>query len=64
MPILDGKTMITTMLQDYPQTAIVLKSYRLGCIGCNGVKHETIERGAIAHGLDLNELLRDLNVAL
>lgn len=56
--------MIATMLQDYPQTAVVLKKYRLGCIGCHGVQHETIERGAIAHGLDLNALLHDLNAAL
>lgn len=64
VPILDKKTNIATMLQDHPQTAVVLKKYRLCCVGCHGVKHETIERGAIAHGVDLNALLHDLNAAL
>jgi hybrid cluster-associated redox disulfide protein len=52
------------MLQEYPQTGVVLDKYRLGCIGCHGVQHETIERAAIAHGIDLNAFLRDLNAAL
>jgi len=64
VPILDKKTNVAKMLQEYPQTAEVLKKYRLGCIGCHGIKHETIERGAIAHGIDLNALLHDLNAAL
>lgn len=63
MPVIDGKTNIAAMLQSYPQTAVVLKKYRLGCIGCHGVKHETIARGAVAHGLDLNALLHDLNAS-
>ena len=62
--IIDKKTNIATMLQDYPQTAVVLKKYRLGCIGCHGVQHETVERGAIAHGVDLDALVHDLNAAL
>ena len=64
MPILDKKTNVAKMLQEYPQTAAVLKKYHLGCIGCHGIKHETIERGAIAHGIDLHALLHDLNAAL
>lgn len=64
VPVLDKKTKIVTMLQEYPQTAVVLKKYRLGCIDCHGVQHETIERGAIAHGVDLNAFLHDLNAAL
>ena len=64
MPTFDGKTNIATMLQEYPQTAVVFKKYRLGCIGCHGVQNETIERGAMAHGIDLSALLHDLNAAL
>ena len=64
MLAIDKKTKIATMLQEYPQTAVVLKKYCLGCIGCHGVKHENIESGATAHGVDLNALLHDLNAAL
>lgn len=49
------------ILQMDPQVAKVLGSYNLGCIGCMGAANETLEQGAIAHGLDVNDLLRDLN---
>lgn len=64
MDVIDKQTNIALMIQEYPQTAAVLEKYRLGCIGCHGIKHETVERGAIAHGLDLKILLHDLNAAL
>lgn len=64
MSIIDGQTMIVTMLQEHPRTADVLKKYRLDCIGCHGIKHETVARGATAHGVDLKALLVDLNAAL
>lgn len=64
MLIINKETNIATMLQNYPQTAKVLKKYHLGCIGCHGVKHESVELGATAHGVDLEMLLSDLNAAL
>jgi len=44
-----------------PKVLKVLDRYQLGCIGCMGAKHETIEKGAMAHGLDVEELLEALN---
>ncbi len=49
------------ILQMNPEVATVLGKYNLGCIGCLGAINETLERGAINHGLDVNDLLRDLN---
>ncbi|MBE0597127.1 MAG: DUF1858 domain-containing protein [Desulfuromonadales bacterium] len=49
------------VLQMSPQVAKVLGRYNLGCVGCMGAMHETLEQGAIAHGLDVNDILRDLN---
>jgi hypothetical protein len=33
----------------------------MGCAGCGGARHERLRQGALAHGLDIKELLRDLN---
>ena len=44
-----------------PDVLHVLASFRLGCAGCMGAQHETIERGAQAHGLDVDDLLAELN---
>lgn len=49
------------VLQMSPEVATVLGKYNLGCIGCMGAINETLEQGAIAHGLDVNDILRDLN---
>jgi hybrid cluster-associated redox disulfide protein len=44
-----------------PEVVEVLASFNLGCIGCMGAQHETLAQGAIAHGLDVEELLTALN---
>lgn len=49
------------ILQMSPEVAKVLGKYRLGCVGCMGAMNETLAQGAVAHGLDVNDILRDLN---
>lgn len=49
------------VLQMSPEVAKVLGHYNLGCIGCMGAMNETLEQGAMAHGLDVQDILRDLN---
>lgn len=49
------------VLQMSPEVAKVLGKFNLGCIGCMGAANETLEQGAIAHGLDVNDILKDLN---
>jgi len=44
-----------------PEVLKVLARFQLGCVGCMGAQHETIEKGAMAHGLDVDELLDALN---
>lgn len=44
-----------------PNILKVLANFQLGCVGCMGAQHETIEKGAMAHGLDVDELLDALN---
>lgn len=49
------------VLQMSPEVAKVLGKYNLGCVGCMGAMNETLEQGATAHGLDVNDILNDLN---
>ena len=44
-----------------PEVLKVLAQFQLGCVGCMGAQHETLEQGAMAHGLDVEELLQELN---
>jgi hybrid cluster-associated redox disulfide protein len=44
-----------------PDVLKVLAKFQLGCVGCMGAQHEPLEKGAMAHGLDIEELLQELN---
>ncbi len=52
------------VLRAYPDTVKVLKKYNMQCVGCLGAEAESIEYGAVAHGVDLEVFLRDLNKAV
>ena len=48
----------------YPQTVPIIMEYGFHCIGCSLSTFETLEQGAMTHGLDeveLQHLLADLN---
>ncbi len=52
------------VLEMGPETVRVFIKYNMGCVGCAAAKFESIEQGAKAHGISLDDLLRDLNAAL
>jgi hybrid cluster-associated redox disulfide protein len=49
------------VMRKSPEVVRILGSFNLGCVGCMGAQHETLEQGAMAHGLDVKELLVALN---
>jgi len=48
-------------LKKYPKTAEVFFKQGMSCVGCPMAMQETIEQGALAHGLDPNKLIKELN---
>ena len=52
------------VLRSYPDTVKVFRKYGMNCFGCLGAEAESIEYGALAHGVDMDKLLEDLNKAL
>ncbi|OQC50900.1 MAG: hypothetical protein BWX56_01211 [Euryarchaeota archaeon ADurb.Bin023] len=55
---------IGDIVDQYPETVSVFISHGLGCIGCAIAQFETLEEGAMAHGIDVEALLKDLNKSL
>lgn len=49
------------VMRIHPDVVKVFAKYNLGCIGCMGAQAETLEQGCNAHGLDVNEVVNDLN---
>lgn len=55
---------IQEVVDTYPQTVAVFFKHGLGCLGCAAAHFESIEQGAMAHGLDVDALMADLNKAV
>lgn len=59
-----GDMVLGDAVQKYPDTAEVMFRHGLHCIGCHVSAYETIEQGAMAHGIDVDKLLDDMNKAV
>lgn len=57
-------TGIIEAVQNHPEILQVFAEYGLGCVGCMAARFETLEQGATAHGIDIDELVADLNKAI
>lgn len=55
---------IQEIISKYPYTVEVFFRHGLMCIGCVVAQFESLEEGAIAHGINTNTLLKDLNQAV
>ena len=55
---------IGDVIQKYPDAVEVFFRHGLGCIGCAAARFENISQGAMAHGIDINVLMKDLNAAV
>ncbi len=52
------------VIQISPKVAEVLDRHNLGCVGCLGASTESLAQGIRAHGLNLEQILTDLNAIL
>ena len=49
------------VMRMHPDVVKVFAKYNLGCVGCMGAQAESLEQGCSAHGLSVDEVLKDLN---
>ena len=52
---------IVEVVNSYPQTADVFQEFGMHCFGWMAARFENIEQGALAHGIDVDELIEELN---
>lgn len=55
---------IDGVLKKYPEVAAVFAKHGFHCIGCAAASFESIGQGAVAHGVDVDKLIKDLNKAI
>ena len=65
IPTIDYNTTFGELLRMKPEVGKILKEkFNLGCVGCGGAEHETLIQGARAHGLDVDEFIKELKEVL
>ena len=52
---------IEEVVNKYPESVMVFMKHGLHCIGCHVSAFESVEEGAMAHGIDVDALVADLN---
>ncbi len=55
---------ILEVVQQYPDTVDVFVNAGMGCLGCAAAHFENIEQGAMAHGINVDQLVKDLNTVI
>jgi len=64
VPTITKEMPIGKVVQEYPQTIEVFLKHGLMCFGCAIAHFENVEQGAMAHGIDVERLMEDLNIAV
>ena len=58
------KTKFSELIEKHPESIEILFEKGMHCIGCPLSQQETLEQGALAHGLNPDELIKELNEKL
>lgn len=56
-----GKMTFSQVISKYPETSSIFFKHGMSCIGCPVARSETIEQGCLAHGLDPDKIVLELN---
>jgi hybrid cluster-associated redox disulfide protein len=64
MNTIEKSMTIGEVVEKYPQTVEVFLRHGLMCFGCAIARFENVEQGAMAHGIDVEALMKDLNAAV
>ncbi len=62
--MIDKSASIGEVVTKYPETVRIFEDFGLGCAGCRAALFESIEQGAIVHGIDADSLVEGLNKIL
>ncbi len=61
MAMITKDTVIGDILDMAPETAPVFLAIGMHCLGCPSSRGETVEEACMVHGIDVEELLKEVN---
>ncbi len=51
---------IKEVLKEFPESSTIFDKHNMACMGCLGAEAESIENGALMHGLDAGQIVAEL----
>jgi len=58
---IEKTTKIGDLLEQFPDKADILLEAGMHCLGCPASQGETIEEACAVHGIDVDEIIKELN---
>ena len=55
---------IMEIVQQHPEAVAVFQKYGMGCLGCAAARFENLEAGAIVHGFNPDDMVKDINALI
>jgi hybrid cluster-associated redox disulfide protein len=52
---------IKEIIQNYPHTIDLFRALNMSCSSCFAVNFDTLENGALMHGMDVNKLISQVH---
>ena len=59
--LITKQTTIEQIISSSPETVKFFNDLQMSCGSCFAVKFDTLENGALMHGMDVNDLIKRLN---
>ena len=59
--VINKNSTINEILSAYPEAKRFFNDRQMACSSCFAVNFDTLEKGALMHGLDTNALVEELN---
>ena len=59
--LITKQTTIEEIISSCPETVKFFNGLQMSCGSCFAVKFDTLENGALMHGMDVNDLIKRLN---
>lgn len=59
--VVNRKTLIGEIVNQYPETAEVLLGIGMHCLGCPASQAESLEDACAVHGVDPESVIKDIN---
>ena len=59
--MIEKTTKIGELLEKSPEKAQILLAAGMHCLGCPASQAETIEEACLVHGIDVEEIMKELN---